>query len=571
MKEEFSNEADLNLQALGRAVATFFTSREKGSNSDVLGKLCERLAGATAKGSSHLRQEEYEELSANPAEFSAVGYPKDDLPLVLTDWGGLYFRRFYEYELEVSHALCSRAKRGHRNCDGDTFAFFDQYVRPHLDPSQCLAVGVGLQRDLCLVTGGPGSGKTRTLVLLLACILKDRPDWSIALSAPTGKAANRLKQALDKVLAEVELPAQIKETILSRIWVGTLHRLLGPVHGSVDFRKDHNSPLSHNLVVVDEASMVDLPLMGKLCSALGDESMLILAGDPDQLAPVQGGAIFHSLSRDVTANQFSAQQFAKLAPFSKEGDQAQDEVPLCGCHVRLIHSHRFGQVEGTDEIGGLCLAIREGRAEDALELIRSSTGSLRLIHSSEDQGIPDIIRQGYEELLKNGNPEQALQRLGDFRILCAHNQGRHGVASWNERTQKIFSPEDDCAVPIVIGSNDYSVGLFNGDDGVVINDQAFFAGSSELRKISRSRLPNHLPGYAISIHRSQGSEFKKVMIVLPPELSRVLTRELLYVAVSRSKKGITFVGTEQSFIQALQTQSLPSCGIVKLVEESSGV
>jgi len=568
MSEEPQDHADANLEALGRAVASFFASRESGEHAVVLGGLCERLAQKTGRGNSHLTREQYAELCQSPLEFSAVGRPEDSQPIVLTEWGGLYFRRFYEYELEVAEALSNRSNRDSRSISPDTMAFFEQSVRAHLDPSQCLAVGVGLQRDLFFLTGGPGSGKTRTLVVLLACLLIEEPDLSIALSAPTGKASNRLRLAMDRVIEDIALPEVLRERLLTQVWVGTVHRLLGTIPGSVEFRRNAHNRLSQNLVVVDEASMVDLPLMGKLLSSLQEETRLILAGDADQLSPVQGGAVFHSLCSSLSANQFSAEQLANLSPFSTEGKRVGDGAILPGCLVRLTRSHRYGPDSKPDEIGSLCAAIREGRAEDALELIRSSAGSLRLIESIDDPLVSEILRSGFAGLADARDPGQALDRLADFRILCAHNHGRFGVEKWNRRVERIFPSGKERPSPVVIGTNDYSVGLFNGDDGVTLDNRAFFSGPSALREFSRSRLPTHLPGHALSIHRSQGSEFDEVLVVLPPADTRILSLELLYVAVSRARSGVTLVGDSASLVAALERTQVANSGVVDLCRET---
>jgi len=568
MTEETQNKPEANLQALGRAVASFFVSRESGDQTDILRELCERLVRETGRGNSHLILEQYADLCQIPLEFSAVGRPEEGQPIVLTEWGGLYFRRFYEYELEVAGALSVRANRGPRAISPDTMAFFEQTVRGHLDPSQCLAVGVGLQRDLFLLTGGPGSGKTRTLVVLLACLLLEEPDLSVALSAPTGKAANRLRLAMGRAMEEIALPEPLHERLLDQVWVGTVHRLLGPIPGSVEFRRNVHNPLSQNLVVVDEASMVDLPLMGKLLSSLQEGARLILAGDADQLSPVQGGAVFHSLCTSLSPNQFPPEQLANLSPFSSDGIQAGNEDILPGCLVRLTRSHRYGLDSKADEIGSLCTAIREGRAEDALGLIRSSAGSLRLIESIDDPSVSEILRSGFAGLADARNPGEAIDRLGDFRILCAHNHGRFGVEEWNHRVERIFPPGKERPSPVVIGSNDYSVGLFNGDDGVTLGNRAFFSGPSALREFSRSRLPTHLPGHALSIHRSQGSEFNEVLVVLPPADTRILSLELLYVAVSRARVGVTLVGDSTSLIAALERNQVTNSGVVDFCRKS---
>ena len=564
MKKDQENSP--HLLALARAVGSFFESREPPEHAKALGSLCERLTLQNEKGTTHLLASEYRDLCADPSIFSPVGQADENLPLVLTASGSLYFRRYFEYEIEIAKSLAARASLELRSFSSGSLQFFDQVIRPHLDDSQTLAVGVGMQTNLLFLTGGPGTGKTRTLALLLACMLKESPDLSIALAAPTGKSAHRMRQSIAQTLEDVDLPSEVAEKLLHSARASTLHRLLGSVHGSVDFRRNAGNPLSCDVVVVDEVSMVDLPLMAKLCSALSQDTVLILAGDADQLSPVQGGAVFNSLVRELIPNTFYTHQKTNLASFSKLGRFKEINHPLGGCLVNLSHSHRRSRQEpSTDELGNLCDAIREGRGEDALSMVRASEDSLCLIESLDDPVIPQLLRQGFEFLNHSTGPQEAISALGKFRILCAHNQGRFGVDGWNERVQKILPPRVDNPLPVVVGVNDYSIGLFNGDDGVIMNNIAHFPDDQGLREISCSRLPGHQIGYCTTIHRSQGSEFEQVLIVLPPADARLLSRELLYVATSRAKSKIILIGDPQSLLAAVERREDSRSGVLELL------
>ncbi|MDG1131698.1 MAG: ATP-binding domain-containing protein, partial [Opitutales bacterium] len=263
---------------------------------------------------------------------------------------------------------------------------------------------------------------------------------------------------------------------------------------------------------------------------------------------------------------FSTHQKTSLASFSKLGRFQESNQPLGGCLVNLSHSHRRSRQEpSNDELGNLCDAIREGRGEDALTMVRASEDSLYLIESLDDPAIPQLLRKGFESFNHSTDPQKAISALGKFRILCAHNQGRFGVDGWNERVQKIFPSAVDNPLPVVVGANDYSIGLFNGDDGVIMNNIACFPDDQRQKEISCSRLPGHQIGYATTIHRSQGSEFEQVLIVLPPADARLLSRELLYVATSRAKSKVILIGDPQSLLAAVERREDSRSGVLELV------
>ena len=558
-------EVNKDILSMGRAVAAFFESREGPDHSRVLGQLCERLAIRTAEGTSHLIPEEYKDLCPDPSVFSAVGKPGDFSPLILTGYKKLYFQKYFEYERMIADALSFRAKKPVRKISSEVKEYFDGYVRQFLDPGQAIAVGVALQRSLSLLTGGPGTGKTRTLAYILACMFRKDPQLRVALCAPTGKAAHRMQRSLLQAIEQSDLPADSREALRECSWASTLHRLLGPVHGSVEFKKNSQNKLLYQLIVVDEASMIDLPLMAKLCDALPENTDLILCGDADQLSPVQGGPVFSSLIRGTNANAFSSEQVADLSFFAPSEIMQNPPLlsPLAGCTVKLSRVHRRNDSSGNDAIGDLCSAIREGRVDDALSVVRENNHSVQWIDSLDDPSVNDLIYAGFESLQCAHAPESALDSLGHFKILCAHNQGKYGVDAWNLRTKTLLEQGDNKAVPVVIGVNDYSIRLFNGDDGIVMNDQVYFSEIDQVRSVPRSRLPSHLLGYAGSIHRSQGSEYDHVLIILPPPETQMLTRELLYVAVSRAKSGVTIVGNPSAFLSAMNQPEMTASGLVE--------
>ena len=562
MKIKEETQVPSYLQALAGSIADFFASRENSEQAVNFGKICERLAIKTTEGSTHLTPPEYIDLCSDPSIFAAVGSPIEGLPLVLTQNGNLYFNRFYQYEHTILQAISTRAEKPFRLIEPAVHQFFDRYVREYLDSSQALAVGVALQKEFCILTGGPGTGKTRTIAYILACQFASNADLRIALCAPTGKAANRMYRSLMQSIEQSRLPESSESALKLCSRTQTIHRLLGPVEGSVDFKHNADNPIPYDLVLVDEASMVDFSLMAKLCEALSPLAQLILVGDANQLSPVQGGAVFSGLVNGLPVNEFSTEQLAVLHNFSDIGSKSECPERLTGCMVSLTRTHRQDPASDYNAIGELCLAISKGDSADALTILKGKNNSLDFIEPSEDVSIDDLIKSGFNRLNSSTSPSEALAALGDFKILCAHNQGQYGVDHWNERAKSLLVNAEETPYPVVVGANDYSVGLFNGDDGVIMDSKGFFPELGDPRMVARPRLPKHTLGYACSIHRSQGSEYEQVLIVLPTKESRLLTRELLYVAVSRAKSKLILVGAKESLKAAINNVQTSPGGLL---------
>ena len=539
MSKEKKAENDWELFSLAEAISTFFSHRVEGEGGVALAALTREMTLKAGFGTSHIEAKKAEEIYHEWSSLPAVGSEEENQPLVRTEDGKLYFRRFFEYEQQVAMALSYRL--------GDNSNEFsdmiDEGVIKSLDELQMRAVKTTLQRDLLLLTGGPGTGKTRTIVGILVAQLQKKPDTRIALAAPTGKAAFRMKESVLRAMESFELSEEIRSALLDCSRATTLHRLLESKIGTVDFRRNKENPLPHDLVVVDEASMVDLPLMAKLCSSLSDESKLVLIGDADQLAPVQGGAVFNGLIKATEATDQLSENF-----------------------VRLTVNHRRSNSPAAAILSDLCDAIRDGEAEKALALAKSGEDSIRLIDNLNDPSIDQFIRSGFDGLTNAESPEVALSALEDFRILCPHNHGFYGVENWNRRAEGLLPSDQMSPCPVVIKVNDYTVGLFNGDDGICLGQRAYFGAEDGNREVAISRLPSHQLGYATSIHRSQGSEFDRVLIVLPAVDAKLLTRELLYVAVSRAKAGIILLGDEDSLIGAIQRSEESCSGVYDLLK-----
>jgi exodeoxyribonuclease V alpha subunit len=563
---ERSNE--LETEALATVVSSFFERRVVGEEGKLLAQITRLLTEKVAAGSSHLAAEDldgnFDEWKKSPA----IGNEEANLPLVYTDTGKLYFRRFYEYEKSVTSALRQRCNRETVQISTDTEQFIKASLLPMVDEQQALAIDAVLRRDLVLLTGGPGTGKTRTIVAMLAAYCMEHPDKMIALAAPTGKAAFRMRESVMQALELIELPESIRMKILDSSKATTIHRLLGSRIGSVDFDRNEKNTLPYDLMVVDEASMIDLPLMAKLCQALREDTKLVLIGDADQLAPVQGGAVFNGLIQSFYRNELSEEDMGEVEIFSESSKRSQGNHLFSNSLVHLSKVHRRSGSLSTAKINELCEAIKDGRADDVVSILHSDADSISWMQDPEDPQLDSLLRDEFSELSNTSAPELALSMLGRFRILCANNEGRYGVSNWNVRADGQFSQSDKISKPLVIHSNDYALGLHNGDDGVILGQRAYFAGEDGYREIALSRLPQHKIGYASTIHRSQGSEFDKVVVILPPEDSKLLSRELLYVAVSRAKEKVFLVGSEDSLIAAVNRTEKQNSGIWDLMKHS---
>jgi exodeoxyribonuclease V alpha subunit len=568
MNTNSNKNQNLEIDALASLVADFFETRIGGDEGKSLAKLTRVLTERVASGSSHLLPAEVNEVLDGWKSLPSIGNEDANLPLVYTDRGRLYFRRYYEYERLVADVLTHKCTKASVEVSKDTKEFFKNSISHFVDDQQVLAVGAVLHRDLVLLSGGPGTGKTRTIVAMLAAYIHEHPNHLIALAAPTGKAAFRMRESVLQSLKLIELPDSIRQKIIDSTKATTLHRLLGSRMGSTDFQRNKRNPLPAHLVVVDEASMIDLPLMAKLCDALRDDTKLVLIGDAAQLAPVHGGAVFTGLIESSQPNEFREEDLVKMGFFSNSAKLSQSSNRFASSTIQLSKVHRRKDISSSGKINELCHAIKEGRVKDAVSVIHSGVESITWISDLTDPLLDSLLGDEFSGLSDAHDPSLALSKLGEFRILCANNEGDYGVSHWNAKTVGLLPNNDASIRPVVVHVNDYSIGLYNGDDGVVFGSKVYFQSEEGVREIAKSRLPQHKMGYASTIHRSQGSEFDKVAIILPPEDSKLLSRELLYVAISRAKEKVFLVGSEDSLIAAVNRTEKQNSGVWDLMNYS---
>lgn len=435
------------------------------------------------------------------------------------------------------------------------------------DDRQRLAAATAALSRVTVLTGGPGTGKTTAVATLLAALQEICGGaLRIALAAPTGKAAARLQESVHAVVRS--LPAADQERV-GPLTATTVHRLLG-WRSATRFRHDRTHRLPHDVVVVDETSMVSLPLMARLLEALRPQARLVLVGDPDQLASVEAGAVLGDLvARPPAVPETDGDLPTRLAAVLPEDvpTSTDDLRPLRNGVVRLTQVHRF---HGT--LADLAEAIRRGDADATLAVLRAGTGGVELVepgqpedgHLTDDDvaGVrADVVATGTALVTAAhaGDAAAALRALEGHRLLVAHRRGPAGVSAWADRAEQWVAEATGIdatgpwplGLPLLVTTNDRDTGLSNGDTGVVVDDGAggravAFGDPDAPRLVRPHRLPAVQVVHAMTVHRGQGSQFRRVSVVLPPAGSPLLTRELLYTAVTRAREHVRVVGTEEA-------------------------
>ncbi|RPE80175.1 DNA helicase/exodeoxyribonuclease V alpha subunit [Vulcaniibacterium tengchongense] len=512
-------------------------------------------------------------------------------PLVL-ERDLLYLRRYREYERRLAARLRAIARQPARAGDLAALAPLFAQLFPQArgdDGGQARAAALALLRPLLLVTGGPGTGKTTTLARLLVLLIAQRRRLGgapprIALAAPTGRAAERIAQSLQQAAAQLRAagvdPALCEALPLQ---ARTLHRLLGPIPDRPRFRHDAAHPLPYDVVVVDEASMVDLPLMCKLAEAVPDGAALVLVGDPDQLPSVEAGDVLAAIvAASGDGATLPAAVEAALAPLlgaPATGDlfAAAEDAPLAG---HRVHLRRGWRQSSALELAPLADAARTGDGERALALLQS--GTLRGVHYHA--GIHDPLAPALREallapwraLLAAEDAEQALALAGRARLLTALREGPWGAAQLNARIEEALAGAQ--REPyfhgrlLLVTENSYRHGLFNGDVGVCLRDPGgapvvWFAGAEGVRGFHPAALPAHAGAFAMTVHKAQGSEFDAVWLLLPRQDARTLSRELVYTGLTRAREALHLCAGEAVLRAALARRAERVSGLAWRLRE----
>jgi len=481
------------------------------------------------------------------------------LPLVLTPVGRLYLWRYWQDEVTVSQYLAATVSLPSCN------EVLLQEWLPRLftgGPSpdwQRAAAETALRGRVTVISGGPGTGKTTTVarIMALLALAGGVRGEEIAIAAPTGKAAARLGEAIGRSMAQLPLPTVVTDH-LPRTAV-TLHRLLGRTN-----RQGEEKLLTARVVIVDEASMVALPLLARLVRALGPEARLILLGDRDQLASVEAGAVLGDLCALPTPEVALA--------------TSATACPLAKSVVLLRQTYRFDTSSG---IGQASRLVCSGAGDEALTLFRSGDyPDIAWYDLPEprqlDEVLTPLVLAGFGPYLAAADPLTALQCYDRFRLLATVRDGEYGVLGLNARIERLLArqglinprPVWYRGRPVLVTANDYGVRLANGDIGLTLPDPAhggelrvFFVTPDGLRSIHPLRLPAHETAFALTVHKSQGSEFTTVALVLPPKDLPLLTRELVYTGLTRARESVHLIATADLFLTAVSRRVNRSSGL----------
>ena len=514
-------------------------------------------------------------------------------PLVLEN-GLLYLRRYRQYEARLAGQLRRIAARSLPATGIDAVAPLFTILFPQAQQDQqARAAALALRRALLLVTGGPGTGKTTTIArLLLLRIAQARATGvdapRIALAAPTGRAADRMAESLGRARALLAEAGAVDTDLLAAMpdQAQTLHRLLGPVPGSSDFRHHADNPLPLDIVVVDEASMVDLPMMCKLVEAIADGSQLVLLGDPDQLPSVEAGDVLAAiLAAAGRGDALLAEDAAALAPLLGTGE-GPVQVESGGLRGRRVHLQRGWRQDAGLRLAPLADAVRAGDAAAALGLLRGDAlGAVRL-----HEGLADPLQSDeaglfahWRALASASDPDAALAQAGRLRLLTALREGPQGSRTLNGRLEALLSGSRIGAPPawfpgrlLLVTENSYRHGLFNGDVGICLADDngtplAWFPGGSEgVRAFHPAALPAHESAFAMTVHKAQGSEFDQVWLQLPARDNRVLSRELVYTGITRARRELHLASSAAVLEAALSRHASRVSGLAWRLRADAG-
>ena len=521
------------------------------------------------------------------------GEPGDALPLILDRDDRLYLHRHFDQEQRLALRLHRATMAALSEVDGNTRALLrqlfasDAAARPAPDWQQ-VAAALALRRKLLVISGGPGTGKTSTVFKLLACLLAQQPQARIALAAPTGKAAARLGQALRQHVST--LPEALRERLPTQ--ASTVHRLLGAHHEG--FVHDAGNPLPIDVLVVDEASMLDLALATRLMMAVPDSARIVLLGDKDQLAAVESGAVFAELSADATLGGPCRDALAALCdiePGALHTAPAEQASPLHDSVVWFTRNHRFAADSG---IARAAAHIRRGDAAALLDQLRGADDpSLRWL----DDGTPapgaataQCWVEGYapyfDSVRRDPYDVAGVHRAFEgFRVLCALREGPRGVIALNEQLARLARAQMPASGPedaawytgraVMVLRNDPLLQLFNGDIGIALPDAdgrlkvTFPAADGGFRALAPVRLPVHENAFAMTVHKSQGSEFDTLLLLLPQQRSRVLTRELLYTAVTRARRQVVLAAGAEVLAAAVDAPTQRHSGLLARLREAA--
>ena len=524
-----------------------------------------------------------------------VAAPGTRAPMILQD-GRLYLQRYWLHEVAVASDLAARlAVPAEVDMpllrDGLEQLFPAAVAAANAEPDwQKLASALAVTQRFAVISGGPGTGKTTTVVKVLSLLLAQKPSLRIALAAPTGKAAARMVESIRAVRRTLTLPPDMEALLPDR--ASTLHRLLSwqPDVGQYPYRHNRDNPLLIDCLVIDEASMIDLPLMHAVLDALQPETRLILLGDRDQLAAVEAGNVLGDITGHGRPLVYATTLVETLAML---GVNAVDTLasavavaPIQNAIAILRRSHRFAQNSG---IGRLSRLVNAGQAQEGLALLQRSPSTqgaeaaddLLWLQPSLSERAPlhhhafDWAVEHYSQYLVSLDVESALQRFARSRVLCAAHEGALGEVAFNRQLAERLRQRGllearplGHGTPVMVTVNDYELELYNGDIGLLWKaadgslDACFPMLDGQVRRIPAASLPAHVVAWAMTVHKSQGSEFDEVLLILPDDAnSPLLLRELLYTGITRARRRLLLHTSADAFVRACASPVARSSGL----------
>ncbi len=503
-----------------------------------------------------------------------------------------FLNKFYNYEKIIAEFIKKKINRSliiEDNIKEEINKLFpENFINEDVNWQKVAAI-LALTNDFLVISGGPGTGKTTTAGSILALLLMQNSDLKIKMVAPTGKAADRLNESINKF--KTENRAEIEGKIINAIPENaqTIHRFLGINSYKSTIDKYNKAPI--DLLLIDEASMVSLQLFAKTFEVLDDKCKVILLGDKDQLMAVENGNVLNDITSVEELNKFS-KEFVEITKNITDNQlilSIADNTnnPMQNIAVQLEHSWRFDSKSGIGKLSKIVNETDSGTETEVMLSVFDNFENIGIEHITDEKGIKNYIKgicdnqlKDYVEAVKNKNISDIFNNLSQFKILCAINNGPFGVKEINKVIEKELFPTTVSKLfydgrAMMITKNDYSLNLFNGDIGVIMKDEfdgefkAYFRGegSEEFITYNPSALDEYTTAFAISIHKSQGSEFDKVFIILPDKANRVLTKELLYTGITRAKKECVIIANENIFTTAVRTKMIRQSGLkIKLIK-----
>jgi len=590
------------MEELGRGGRDLFLASALLSNQTRMGHICLDLKAFSSRElveKTGIRCPDHGAWLDSLKGNAVVGNPGEQTPMILDGDSRLYLNRYFEYQRFLSEYILEKA-----NAAMNRDLPFEPGLKEQLDTLfgdsgasmdyQKAAACLSYLNGFSVISGGPGTGKTTTVAKLLVLFIHsylekkdnvhgdhEKRSMSILLCAPTGKAAQRLKESLNSALDGMDIEDKIRRLIPQEVF--TIHRMLGTISGSPYFRYNSENKLPADLVVVDEASMVDLALMSKLVSALSPQTSLVLLGDKDQLSSVEAGSVLGDICGPVHGNVYSTNMGKVLEKYTG------CSVEICSESVSgtgmenlisvLTRSYRFGENSG---IGKVSRAANQGDHNTVFSVLDDVE-----FQDVDHEELPaksmlkDALRQRvcdtYGRYIRMGDIRESFIALEAFRILCAVREGTYGVHSINRLVEDILYEEKLADTreewypgrPVMITKNDYNLKLFNGDVGITVVDETnnrkrrvVFPGNDNLFKtFATDQLPEHETSFAMTVHKSQGSEFDQILLILPERENPLLTRELVYTGVTRARIQVTIMAERGILTRALERRIMRRSGL----------